>query len=72
MTPQPGGARLFLNRREGAPHRVLADDSLHAQKLRHNAVAAQRRDMGVARVSRNIDSIAVPRTSRALGAFGLV
>ena len=40
MKPQPRGARLFLNRREGAPHRVLADDFLHAQELRHNAVAA--------------------------------
>ena len=49
--PHPRGARHFLNCREGAPHRVPADDSLHAQKLRHNAVTAERRDMGISRVS---------------------
>src|SRR5271166_3360677 len=50
MAPQPHGASLFLDRRKGPPHRVLADDSAHAEKLGKNFVAAQRRDMRVALV----------------------
>ena len=41
MTPKPSSPSLFLDRREGAPHRRLADDSLHVEKLRQDAVAAQ-------------------------------
>src|SRR5271166_4785780 len=50
MAPQPHRARLFLDRRKGPPHRVLADNSAHAEKLGKNFVAAQRRDMRVALV----------------------
>ena len=33
MTPKPSRPSLFLDRREGAPHRSLADDSLDVEKL---------------------------------------
>ena len=51
MSPHPRRARLLLDRREAAPHRVLADDFPHAEKLGQDPVAAQRRDMRIALVS---------------------
>ena len=51
MPAQPEGAFRFVDGREGAPHGVLADDLLHAQQLRQHGVAAQRGDVGVARVA---------------------
>ena len=51
MTPQPGGPLGLVDRLEGAPDRVLADDLLHPQKFRQHRVAAQRRDMRVARMA---------------------
>src|SRR5271165_4426003 len=45
---QPGGAFRLVDRLEGAPDRVLADNLLHPQELRQHSVAAQRRDMRVA------------------------
>ena len=51
MSPHPRRTRLLLDRREGAPHRVLADDFPHAEKLGQDPVAAQRRDVRIALVS---------------------
>ena len=48
---QPGGAFRLVDRLEGAPDRVLADNLLHPQELRQHSVAAQRRDMRVALVA---------------------
>src|SRR5271166_5904661 len=48
---QPGGAFRLVDRLEGAPDRVLADDLLHPQELRQHSVTAQRRDMRVALVA---------------------
>ena len=48
---QPGGAFRLVDRFEGAPDRVLADDLLHPQELRQHSVAAQRRDMRVVLVA---------------------
>ena len=48
MTAQPRRAFLFVDRLERATDRVLAHDLLHVEQLGQHAVAAQRRDMGVA------------------------
>ncbi len=48
---QPGGAFRLIDRLEGAPDRVLADNLLHPQELRQHSLAAQRRDMRVAPVA---------------------
>ena len=42
MAPQPGRAFRLVDRLEGPPDRVLADNLLHPQKLRQHGVAAQR------------------------------
>ena len=52
MVTQPDGAFFLVDRLEGAPYGVLADDLLHAEQFWQDRVAAQRRDMGVALVSR--------------------
>jgi hypothetical protein len=52
MAAQPDGAFFLVDRLEGAPYGVLADDLLHAEQFWQDCVAAQRRDMGIALVSR--------------------
>jgi hypothetical protein len=51
MTAQPSRAFGLVDRLEGAPHRVLADDLLHSQEFRQHGVAAQRRDMRITPVA---------------------
>jgi hypothetical protein len=76
---QPGGAFRLVDRLEGAPDRVLADDLLHPQELRRHSVAAQRRDMRVALVagehgehrrSHNVVSVGHVRTAVAQRTVG--
>ena len=51
MAAQPARAFRLVDRFEGAPDRIFADDPFHAEQLRQHRVAAQRRDMGVALVA---------------------
>ena len=39
MPSQPNRALIFVDRREGAPHGVLANDLVHAEKLWKNVIA---------------------------------
>jgi hypothetical protein len=39
MPTHPHRALIFVDRREGAPHGVLANDLVHAEKLWKNAIA---------------------------------
>ena len=39
MLSQPHRAVVFVDRREGAPHGVLANDLVHAEKLWKNTIA---------------------------------
>jgi len=71
MTAQPHSAFFLVDRRKGTSHRVFTDDLLHVQKLRQNAIAAQRGDMGVTLVPRQnrqhcrSQHIALPGSVRA-------
>ena len=47
VPPQPRRALVLADRREGAPHGILANDLVHPEKLWKNAIATQCRDMGV-------------------------
>src|SRR5271165_6250133 len=76
---QPGGAFRLVDRLEGAPDRVLADNLLHPQELRQHSLAAQRRDMRVAPVagehgenrrSQNVASVGRVRTPVAQRTVG--
>src|SRR3989339_1422827 len=49
---EPGFTRCRFNAAKATTHRVLADDFLHLQYAWTNTVTAQRRDMGIAIVSR--------------------
>ena len=51
MTTQPSRAFRLVDRLEGPPDRVLADNLLHPQEFRQHRVASQRRDMRVALVA---------------------
>ena len=51
VSAQPDGPFRLVDRLEGAPDRVLADDLLHPQELWQHGVAAQRRDMRVTPVA---------------------
>ena len=71
MTPQPGGAIRLVDRLEGPPDRVLADDLLHPQKFRKHRVASQRSNMRVAPVAgqhrqhRRAENVSFARRVRA-------
>jgi hypothetical protein len=71
MTTQPSRAFGFVDRLEGAPDRILADDLLHPQKIRQHSVAAQRRNMRIAPVAgehrehRRADNVALAGRIRA-------
>ncbi len=51
VSAQPDGPFRLVDRLEGAPDRVLADDLLHPEEVRQNRVAAQRRNVRVAPVA---------------------
>jgi hypothetical protein len=51
MPPQPLPAGRLLDAAEGPPHAVFADHLAHPQKLRVDAVVADRVDVGVALVA---------------------
>jgi hypothetical protein len=63
-TASPPDARFDLNRREGAPHRVLADDFLDAQKLSQQRRRRSALIWAWRACPDNIDSIAVPSNRR--------
>jgi len=71
VSAQPDGPFRLVDRLEGAPDRVLADDLLHPQELRQHGVAAQRRDMRVAPVAgehgkhHRAENVPPPRRVRA-------
>jgi hypothetical protein len=52
MPLHPRRALIFADRREGTPHGVLANDLVYAEKFWKNAIATERRDMGVTLVPR--------------------
>lgn len=52
MALQPGQPWRFVDLAEVAPHRVLAQHLAHAKQRRVHPIAAQRRDVGVAPVTR--------------------
>ena len=52
MPSHPRRAFVFVDRREGAPHGVLANDLVHAEKLWKNAVATERRYVSITLVPR--------------------
>src|SRR6516225_10204480 len=54
------------------PNRVLTHDLLHPQQGRIDRITSQRRDVRIASVAGQHRQSTVPRTSRLLGAFGLV
>jgi hypothetical protein len=47
MATQPCRALIFMDRPEGAPYGVLAEDFLHAEQLWQNDIPTKGRDMGV-------------------------
>src|ERR1019366_6576221 len=47
VPPQPHRALILADRREGAAHGILAHDLVHPEKFWKNAIAPQRRDMGI-------------------------
>ena len=71
MTAQPSRAFRLVDRLEGPPDRVLADNLLHPQEFRQHRVAAQRRDMRVALVAgehgqhRRAENVPLPGRVRA-------
>ena len=52
MALQPAQPRRFLDLAEVAAHRVLAQHLAHAEQRRVHRIAAQRRDVGVAAMTR--------------------
>src|ERR1700758_449391 len=67
---EPG---FFLDLVQASPDSILAHDFLHAQKRRIDQVASRRGDVRIAPVTgQHTERSTVPRTSRLLGAFGLV
>jgi hypothetical protein len=71
MATQPCRALVFVDRREGATYRVLAEDFLHAQKLWQNDIPTKGRDMRVTlvpgqdRQHRRTKHVAILRRVRA-------
>ena len=52
MPSQPQRALIVVDRREGAPHGVLANDLVHAEKFWKNAIAPERRYVSITLVPR--------------------